>query len=164
MEKSKIDNLNPKEYTHLPHAEQDFDAHEQTDVAIRPLVVTLVALVLTVVVSLVGIWGLFKVFENYAAKALSNQPLSNVKPGIRQVPTDYPELQGIPVPEANPNSPAEDMTLMRARTAEVLAGKAPMRNGLQPGLPIEQAMEEALAKGIFKTSPTTAPTGGGKAK
>ena len=165
MDQSKIQNLNPQEYTHLPHADQHFEDHEQTDVAIRPLVATLVAIALTVVVSAVGLWGLFELFEYMARNDEGNQNLSKVEPAVRQVPQGYPELQGVPAAEANPNSPAQDMSKFRRHNDEVLAGREPMRTGLQPGLPIDDAMEKALKGGVFKTAqagPATRPSASGR--
>jgi hypothetical protein len=158
MEKSKIENLNPLEYTHLPHAEQHFEDHEQSDVAIPPLVASLIAIALTVLISAVGLWGLFELFEYMARNAADNQNLSKVEPSIRHVPVEYPELQGVPAAEANPNSPAQDMTIFRADNDQILTGQKPMRPGLKPGMSIDKAMDEALARGIFKTAPATQPT------
>jgi len=159
MEKSKIENLNPLEYTHLPHADQHFEDHEQTDVAIRPLVATLIAIALTVLISAVGLWGLFELFEYMARNASDNQNLSKVEPTIRQVPKEYPDLQGVPAAESNPNSPAKDMVKFRAHNEKVLAGQAPMREAIKPGMPIDKAMDEALARGVFKTAKAaTQPT------
>src|SRR5687768_18563 len=105
MDKSKIENLNPQEYTHLPHADQQFEGHEQTDVAIRPLAWTLVAIGLVIVVSMVGLWGLFEVFENVANRQTENQRFSNVEADAREVPEGFPPLQGIPARSANERSP-----------------------------------------------------------
>lgn len=154
MDKSKIENLNPKEYTHLPHAEQHFEDHEQTDVSIRPLVGTLVVLAVVIVVSMVGMWGLFRVLYNWTASSSDNQKLSNVDPSvrpIRQVPDGYPELQGVPAEGGNPDLAAADMEQMRQQNRLILAGKVPMRDGLEPGMPIDQAIDEALSRKIFKT-------------
>ena len=162
MDKSKIEHLNPLEYTHLPHAEQNFEDHEQSDVAIRPLVATLIAIALTVLISAVGLWGLFELFEYMARNASDNQNLSKVEPSIRQVPQEYPSLQGIPE-TANPNSPAKDMIKFREHNQKILAGTEPMRTGLKPsGKSIEEAMDEALASGIFKTAPATQPSASGQ--
>jgi hypothetical protein len=161
MEKSKIENLNPLEYTHLPHADQHFEDHEQTDVPIRPLVATLIAIALVVVITGIGMWGLFKVFEAIANRMPENQEQSMVEPLERHVPDEYPELQGISLGTANSNSPAQDMELMRKRNAKILAGEAPLRDGekgMKTGMPIGRAMEEALSRGIFKTAPATQPT------
>ncbi len=164
MDKSKIEHLNPQEYTHLPHAEQKFEDHEQSDVAIRPLVGSLVLIGLTVVVTAVGIWGLFEVFEYVARNSPSNQNLSKIEPTTRNVPQGYPDLQGVPAAGANPNSPAQDMKKFKAEQDKILAGEAPMRSGLKPGMPIDKAIDEALAKGIFKTAaaPVTQPAAAGQ--
>ena|SRR5687768_4294520 len=161
MHKSKIENLNPQEYTHLPHAEQKFEDHEQTDVAIRPLVWTLIGIAGIIVVSGVGMWGLFEFYEYLNKNASDNQPLSEVSTisDPRLVPDGMPELQGVPTTD-NPRSPARDMELMRERNEKVLAGKAPMRDGIANGMPIEAAMAQALENRIFKTAKagaTTAP-------
>jgi hypothetical protein len=166
MDKSKIENLDPSEYTHLPHAAQDFEGHEQTDVAIRPLVATLVAIAVVIVVSGIGMWGLFKVFYYVSQNSSDNQNVSNVPPAIRRVPEGQPALQGVPAKGANPNMPSEDMDEMRKLNSLKLAGRAPMRDGIQPGMPIDEAMDKALASGTFKTAakpgggnrPTTGPT------
>jgi hypothetical protein len=151
MDKSKIESLNPQEYTHLPHAEQHFEGHEQTDVAIRPLVWTLVSIGLIIVVSLIGMWGLFKVLKLMADKETENQQFSAVEAPPREVPQGYPPLQGIPARSAHQLMPAGDMKVMKQENLEILAGKRPMRAGLPPGKPIDQAMDEALSKKIFKT-------------
>src|SRR3712207_1573164 len=126
MDKSKIEHLNKEEYTHLPHAEQHFEDHEQTDVAIRPLVLTLVAIAAVLVVSYVGLWGTFQLFEWHTARGYSQ--VSNVEGGVRQVPEEYPALQGVPAPEANPNTPAQDMDEFRQKNDLILAGQRPMRD------------------------------------
>src|SRR5688500_13854229 len=154
MDKSKIEHLNPQEYTHLPHADQKFEDHEQTDVAIRPLIWTLIGIAAIIVVSGVGLWGLFEFYEHLARDASDNQPMSEVSAisDPRQVPQGMPELQGVPADGANPRSPAQDMDRMREHNEKVLAGLAPMRDGLRPGIPIEQAMSQALERRVFKTS------------
>jgi hypothetical protein len=153
MHKSKIESLNPQEYTHLPHADQHFEDHEQTDVAIRPLVWTLVGIAAIIVVSGVGMWGLFEFYEHLNDTASDNQPLSEVSTisEPRLVPDGLPELQGIPT-SVNPRSPAQDMAVMREHNERVLAGKAPMREGLGHGLPIDEAIKQALDRKIFKTA------------
>jgi hypothetical protein len=151
MDKSKIENLDPKEYTHLPHEEQHFEDHEQTDVAIRPLIGTLIAIGVVIAVSMVGMWGFFVVLKNWSDKGADNRRMSNVEPSIRQVPEGFPELQGVPAEGANPNLAAVDMAQMREQNKLILAGKAPMREGLKPGMAIEKAIDDALAKKIFKT-------------
>src|SRR4051794_3068567 len=100
MEQSKIAHLNPDDYTHLPHAKQDFEAHEQTDVAIRPLIATLISIAVVILVTLVGMWGLFRTLEYMSKNAPENQKLTAVKTEEippRQVPTGMPELQGVAI-------------------------------------------------------------------
>jgi hypothetical protein len=155
MDKSKIEHLNKQEYTHLPHAEQEFENHEQTDVAIRPLVATLVAIAAVLVFSYLGIWGLFELFKTQTENAPDNQRLTAVEARIRQVPDGLPALQGVPAAQANPRTAAQDMDLLRQRNALVMKGEQPMRDGRQqpgmrPGMPIERAMEEAMERKIFK--------------
>jgi hypothetical protein len=167
MDKSKIEHLNPQEYTHLPHADQKFEDHEQTDVAIRPLIWTLIAIALTIVVSAVGMWGLFEVFQTYFEAQQENQAQSNVEVNERLVPEGSPDLQGpvvrldnvTGIPTARQlddlrersNSPAQDMDEMREHNRKILDGREPMRTSLQQaGLPIEVAMDKALASGMFK--------------
>ena len=162
MEKSKIANLNPQEYTHLPHADQHFEDHEQTDVPIRPLIATLISIALVVIITGIGMWGLFRAFEAFTNRMPENQQQSMVAPIERHVPEEYPELQGITRGEANPNTPGQDMEEMRAQNAKILSGQAPLRageKGMKPGMSIERAMEEALSRGIFKTAATTQPAG-----
>jgi hypothetical protein len=153
MDKSKIEKLNPQEYTHLPHAEQHFEEHEQTDVAIRPLVWTLVAIAVIIVVSAVGLWGLFRLFKTVADNQAENKRFSNVEAETRTVPAGFPPLQGIPSRSTHERSPAQDMDQLRKDNVLILAGKKPMREGLPPGEPIDQAIDEALSRKIFKTAP-----------
>ena len=151
MDKSKIANLNPQEYTHLPHADQHFEEHEQTDVAIRPLVATLIGIAVLVAVSAIGLWGMFELMKYIAHRSSDNQQISKIEPVTRTVPAGYPPLQGVPAPQQDPNTPAQDMEVMRKENLHKLTG-------------IEKAMDEALAKGIFKTSgktPATQPTAAG---
>lgn len=162
MDQSKIANLNPQEYTHLPHADQHFEDHEQTDVAVRPLAWTLVAIAVVIVVTMVGMWGFFELLEHWQENATENQARSAIDPKkvpIRMVPDGYPALQGVPAERANANSPAQDTEEMRKENAEILAGHKPMRKGLKPGKSIESAMDEALSNKIFKTA---APGGAGE--
>jgi hypothetical protein len=153
MDQSKIAHLNPQEYTHLPHADQDFEGHEQTDVAIRPLIWTLIAIAVVIVVTAVGMWGLFQALKYLSGNAPENQALTDVeKIGFRHVPEGMPDLQGVSAQDGNPNSPAQDTDAMRKHNVDMLAGKAPMRPGMPNGMDIEAAMNEALAKKIFKTA------------
>ena len=155
MDKSKIDNLNPQEYTHLPHADQHFEDHEQSDVAIRPLVWTLVVIALVVIVTGIGMWGLFEVYKHMAKDEPENQRFSQVKAlELRQVPEGYPPLQGVIAGSAHQRSPAQDMDQMRQDNVQILAGQKPMREGLRPGMPIDRAIDEALSRRIFKTAAT----------
>jgi hypothetical protein len=157
MDQSKIAHLNPQDYTHLPHAKQDFEAHEQTDVAIRPLVATLIAIAVVIIVSVIGMWGFFEMMRHFADKMPENQRMSTVETiGFRKVPEGMPDLQGVSTQGGNPNTPAEDTAKMKKHNAEVLAGQLPMRAGMPNGTKIEAAMEEALSKKIFKTA--SAPT------
>jgi hypothetical protein len=168
MDQSKIANLNPQEYTHLPHADQHFDEHEQSDVAIRPLAWTLVAIVAVVVLTAIGMWGMFEVLKRQANNDPANQKVSAVEwesIGPRQGPEGYPPLQGILSRDGNPNSPAQDTLQMKIENDAILAGDAPMRKGmkgLKPGLNIEKAMDDALARGIFKTAGTPAQKPAGR--
>jgi hypothetical protein len=153
MDKSKIDNLNPQEYTHLPHADQHFEGHEQTDVAIRPLAWTLVTIAVVVLVSMIGLWGLFEVFQRFARDEPDNKRFSQVEAvENREVPQGYPPLQGIIARSGHERSPAQDMDVMREENKKILAGEAPMRPGLKPGMPIDRAIDEALSRGVFKTA------------
>ena len=84
-----------------------------------------------------------------------NQRFSNVEAvEAREVPQGYPPLQGIIARSANERSPAQDMEVMRAQNEKILAGEAPMREGLKPGMPIDRAIDEALSRRIFKTAGT----------
>lgn len=151
MDKSKIEHLDKQEYTHLPHAEQDFEAHEQTDVAIRPLVITLAVLAAVVAVTYVGMAGVFWLFDDMAQDSPDNPKLTNVKSGVRLVPEELPALQGVPAPKANPNTAAQDMEQLRERNEAVMSGRLPIREGLAPGMPIDRAIDEAMSRKIFKT-------------
>lgn len=167
MDTSKIEHPGQQGHTHLPHAEQEFENHEQTDVAIRPLVVTLGALAVVLLVSYVGMWGTFELFKAQTQSPANNPRMSEVKSGLRQVPEGLPALQGVPAAEANPNTPAQDMDDLRERSALVLSGQRPMRDkkqqpGMKPGMPIELAMDAAMSRKIFKTQASPAARGGGK--
>ena len=167
MDKSKIEHLNKQEYTHLPHAEQEFENHEQTDVSIRPLVGTLIAIAAVLVFSYLGMWGLFELFKWQTETAADNQRMTTVAPSIRQVPEGLPALQGVPAPQANPRTAAQDMDRLRLRNAEVMNGQRPMRDereqpGMQAGMPIGRAIDEALEKKIFKLRPAPAAGAGGE--
>src|SRR4051794_29220980 len=112
MDQSKIAHLNPKDYTHLPHADQDFEAHEQTDVAIRPLVATLITIALVIIVTVIGMWGLFRALAYMSGNMAENQAMSGVERiGFRHVPEGMPELQGVSAQDGNPNSPAQDTAI-----------------------------------------------------
>jgi hypothetical protein len=155
MDKSKIEKLNPQEYTHLPHADQHFEDHEQSDVAIRPLAWTLVVIALVVIVTGIGMWGLFKVFDHVAKNQPENQRFSQVKALEQRVgPEGYPPLQGVIAGSAHQRTPAQDMDQMRLDNAQILAGQKPMREGLKPGMAIDRAIDEALSRRIFKTAAT----------
>ena len=155
MDKSKIEHLNPQEYTHLPHADQHFESHEQTDVAIRPLVWTLVSIAVIVSVSMIGMWGLFEVYKRVAKSEPENKRFSQVEAvERREVPEGYPPLQGIIARSGHERTPGQDMQVMREENVKILAGEMPMRTGLKPGMPIERAIDEALSKRIFKTAAT----------
>jgi hypothetical protein len=148
MDKSKIAHLNPQEYTHLPHADQHFEEHEQTDVAIRPLIATIIGIAVLVAVSAIGLWGMFELMKYVASKSSDNQQISKIEPAVRTVPAGYPPLQGVPAPQQDPNTPAQDMAKMRKQNLHDLAG-------------IEKVMDQALAQGVFKTaakSPSTQPS------
>jgi hypothetical protein len=155
MDKSKIEKLNPLEYTHLPHEEQKFEDHEQTDVAIRPLAWTLVAIAVIIAVSAIGLWGLFHVFKTVADHQTENQRFSAVEGETRAVPAGLPPLQGIPTRSTHERAPAQDMDELRKENALILAGKKPMREGLEKGMSIDEAMDMALSRKIFKTAPAT---------
>ena len=153
MEQSKIAHLNPQDYTHLPHVDQDFEGHEQTDVAIRPLIWTLITIGVVIIVTAIGMWGFFSMMRYMSGQSAENQAMSDVeKIGFRHVPDGMPELQGVSAQDGNANSPAQDTDKMRDMNKKILAGTEGMRKGMQPGMAIEAAMDEALAKKIFKTA------------
>ena len=164
MDKSKIEHLNKQEYTHLPHAEQEFENHEQTDVSIRPLVGTLVAIGAVLLFSYAGMWGLFELFKHQTVNASDNVRMTTVAPRVRLVPEGLPALQGVPAAEANPNTPAQDMNVLRQQNALIMSGQRAMRTekqqpGMRPGMPIERAIDEVLSRKTFKTRPATPAAG-----
>ena len=164
MDKSKIEHLDKQEYTHLPHVEQEFENHEQTDVSIRPLVGTLVAIAAVLLFSYAGMWGLFELFKYQTVNASDNVRMTTVAPSIRQVPEGYPALQGVPAAEANPNTPAQDMNVLRQQNALIMSGQRAMRTekqqpGMRPGMPIDRAIDEVLSRKMFKTRPATPQAG-----
>ena len=166
MDKSKIEHLNKQEYTHLPHAEQEFENHEQTDVSIRPLVGTLVAIAAVLLFSYAGMWGLFELFKYQSENASDNVRMTTVAPSVRHVPEGYPALQGVPAAEANPNTPKQDMDVLRDQNALIMSGQRAMRTdkqqpGMRPGMPIDRAIDEVLSRKVFKTRPAT-PAAGAK--
>ena len=144
---------------HVPHPDAHPEAHEHSDVPIRPLVISLVTIAATCLFTFGLVYWLFWNYKGQQeALELKRTNVPAAKPAV-----PYPRLQG--VPGFSDKHPSVDMDDLRAEYARELNGYG--KAGEFARVPIERAMDLAIERGMFKTTtqPTQPPPGaqGGKA-
>ena len=141
---------------HVPHPDAHPERHEHSDVPIRPLVISLVAI--AVVLSLM-FWFLHALFFHYKGQQEALEVKRTNVPDAKP-PITRPRLQGVPGFNDKPSS-VEMKDLREAYREELdTYGKTP--DGFAR-VPIDRAMDMALEKGIFKTTQQSGSEGGGNA-
>ena len=135
-----------KLHYHVPHPDAHPEAHEHSDVPIRPLVVALAAVAITCVVSF-GLlyWVYWRYHSQQQAQEIPRTAVPTAKPVVPE-----PRLQG--VPGFSDNHPTQDMEQMRARYRAELASYGKSADGAAAKVPIDRAMELALERKLFPVS------------
>jgi hypothetical protein len=144
-------------------------AHEGTDVAIMPLVMSLVALIVLAIFVLGLTYGIFRATEHAQVSAQDFQSGlttkfegSDEKPMVRELPQE-PRIQGIP--GFHGNNPAQDMQAFAMRNNVELGDPETHKYGYvaaegdRPArIPVERAMLMLLERKVFKVAgPTSQP-------
>ena len=130
---------------HVPHPDAHPEAHEHSDVPIRPLVWALGSIAALCVVSFVLLYWLFGRYDQQQkAQEVARTAVPAAKP-----PVPEPRLEGIPGYSKNPER--QDVNALRARHREELSGWGRGEGGTAV-VPIERAMELALERNLFKTA------------
>ena len=134
---------------HVPHAPK---GHEQSDVALRPLVIIAALLVLVAIVTHVGLWLAMVYFERDERR--DESPASPVL-DAGAVPPE-PRLQ--PTVRYHPTLPAQDMRTLNEQTRAILStpGWVDRERGIVR-IPIDVAMQLVLQGRQPGGGPTTAP-------
>jgi hypothetical protein len=128
-------------------------AHEPNTVNIPGVVKFLAWLSVVIVIAALLMWGLLHYFD--ARKAQEAPPSSPLATGVRLPPE--PRLQGAP---GSAGSPAEDIRQFREREDQALDsyGWIDRQNGVIR-IPIEQAKQLILQRGLPVTPPSASPGG-----
>lgn len=139
---------------HAPHPDAHPERHEHSDVPIRPLAISLAAIALTMAGTFVFMYVLFVHFKGaQEALELKRTNVPDARPVI-----EGPRLQG--VPGFSDKHPREDLKDLREAYRAELESYGKTRDG-SAQVPVERAMELAIERGMFKTSPAPAGGGGG---
>ena len=135
-----------KLHYHVPHPDPHPEAHEHSDVPIRPLVVALAAIAITCLVSF-GLlyWVYWRYHEQQRAQEIKRTDVPMAKS-----PVPEPRLQG--VPGFSDNHPTQDMQQMRDRYRAELTSYGKSADGAAAKVPIDRAMELALERKMFPVS------------
>jgi len=117
--------------------------HEHSDVPIRPLFITLVAIAATCVVSCVLLYWVFWHYKSQQdAQELPRTAVPAAKPNVPE-----PRLQGIP--GFKDNDDRQDLKDLRAQYTAQLNGYGREANGKTAHVPIDRAMDLALERKMF---------------
>src|SRR5687767_8460805 len=132
--------------THAPHVDERPEQHEHTDVKIKPLAWTFVALCVLGIVGHGGLFWLHWGYQRAQDAENSKEQKSLVQTGGQRAPASgVPRIQG--VPEYNPLTPVQEMNKWRDAETERL-------NKGEPGaLAIDEAIQRALEQGVYKEQP-----------
>jgi len=132
-----------KLHYHVPHHDARPEMHERSDVPIRPLVITLVAIAATCVVSCVLLYWVFWQYKSQQdAQELPRTAVPVAKPNVPE-----PRLQGIP--GFNDNDDRQDLKDLRAQYTAQLTGYGREPNGGTAHISINRAMDLALERKMF---------------
>jgi hypothetical protein len=148
-----------KLHYHVPHPDMHPEAHEHSDVPIRPLVLALAGIAGACLFTLVLCYWLFNQYKG------QQQSLERPRTAVENVSANVPEprLQGIP--GFSDNHPIDDLKQMRARYEAEMHGYGPNEGTNTARVPIEKAIDLALQRNLFPVAqqngaaprPTTAP-------
>ena len=152
-----------KLHYHVPHHDPRPEQHEHSDVPIRPLAITLLAIAGLLLFSFVFLLFLFNRYEKQQESmemprtGLTNpEGQSVVRPVVPE-----PRLEGIPGFSNNPYT--QELSKLRARhDADLNDGGKSAEEGYAK-IPIDRAMDLAVERGMFKTAPAGAPPNPGGA-
>ena len=135
-----------KLHYHVPHPDPHPEAHEHSDVPIRPLVIALAAIVVVGAVTHVLLYWVFWRYDTQQrALEIPRTAVTAARPVVPE-----PRLQG--VPGLSDNHPTQDMQQMRARYRAELTSYGKSADGAAARVPIDRAMELALERKLFPVS------------
>lgn len=136
------------------HGEQP-EQHEHSDIRIRPLMIAGIAFLVFSVLTFAGLVVLFRSYDQSFQQ--SQRPVSALELDRKGPVAGVPKLQGIPGWEgAEERTPAQEMADMAAANARYMNSFELLPGG-KVRLPIEQAMQMAVDRRIFKSAPATQP-------
>ena len=145
---------------HVPHPDARPEQHEHSDVPIRPLVIALAGIAGLLVFSAVFLIFLFNRYERQQeSMEVPRTGVTNVE-GQSVVRPDVPEprLEGIP---GYSNAPyTQELTKLRERHDAELNGWGRSEADGYARIPIDQAMDLAIERGMFKTTPAQGQVAG----
>ena len=135
-----------KLHYHVPHPDAHPELHEHSDVPIRPLAITLVAIAATCLLSGALLYWVFWSFKSQQeAQEVPRTAVPVAKPTVPE-----PRLQG--VPGFSDNHPTQDMNQMRERYRAELTGYGPNGDANTARIPIDRAMDLAIERRMFPTA------------
>jgi hypothetical protein len=130
---------------HAPHTDAHPERHEHSDVPIRPLVISLAAIAITMAGTFVFVYVLFFHFKGaQEALELKRTNVPDAKPII-----EGPRLQG--VPGFSDKHPKDDLNDLHEAYRAQLENYGKTQDGFAE-VPIERAMQLAVDRGMFKTT------------
>ena len=132
-----------KLHYHVPHPDPHPEAHEHSDVPIRPLVVALAAIALTCLVSFGLLYWLYWRYHDQQRA----QEIERTAVPMARSPVPEPRLQG--VQGFSDNHPTQDMRQMRDHYRAQLTSYGKSADGSAAKVPIDRAMELALERNMF---------------
>lgn len=124
--------------------------HEHSDVDIRRIVIAGAVLAAVVVVTMIGLYVLFNVYDRqHRAQALPPSGVQARPP--RQTDADIPPLQGIA--GFHNNTPAQDMDELRRRETQLLGSYGPGAENGRARIPVSRAMDLIVQQKMLKSQP-----------
>ena len=151
---------------HVHHAEipeEHPERHEQSDVSVRGIWITVGAVFLVTLIVHVIMYVVFFAYESAQAEQDESERRSAFEDRRAEPPPGIPRLQGID--SYNPETPAEDLLKMRQENRVIVNNYGKTPDG-RTYIPIDRAMQIAGEKAdkLFPArAPATQPAGGAHA-
>ena len=137
---------------HVPHPDARPEQHEHSDVPIGPLVIALAGIAGLLVFSAVFLIFLFRRYERQQeSMEMPRTGVTNVQgQSVVRPVVPEPRLEGVPGYSEDPYT--QELSQLRRRHAAELNGWGRSEADGYARIPIDQAMDLAIQRGMFKTA------------